>query len=287
MDLIIKTQNNTIDELTPKEISWNKEQVRAFVEEIVEPFTHQVFTDQTIPEAKEAHAKLNNFSKRLTSWRIEQGKVYLAPYEQFKQEVADIANIIDTANARIDAVIKEHQNREKENKRVQIEASYTAIFKDYLKLLPLSQIFNQKWFNAGYKMPLIEKELNDIKQKITDDLAVISEIASGDDKTDLEIQYFKTLNLSLTINEYKRKQEYKAHLEELRHSNSQDKADIKPTTPETPKDEQQPEKIVFSPSTGICEPKTYEISFKVVATKQQLIDLKEYFKANGIEYSKI
>lgn len=295
MELVVK--NESTKQLAP--IEWNKDDVMKWVSELVEPFNNQIFTDQTIPEAKEARAKLNNLSKQLNGWRIEQTKEYLAPVEKFKGEVDEVKNLIDKASARIDGVVKDYQTREQEEKRQLIEKIYSKVFHGYVSLVPLEKIFNQKWLNKGYTDKLIEKELTAIHDKILEDLAVIDTTFSDyDEQREIKVEYFKTLNLAVTLSEYNRRKEYKRHLEEQAKAEEERKAQAEvanaPTSPEpkqaeqaVEEDKEQPKKITLSANGDIVTPKTYEMSFVITATREQLIALREFFESNNIQYKKI
>lgn len=281
-------------------IAWNAEEVKQYVTELVAQFNNQLFTDQTIPEAKEARAKLNALSKRLTAWRIEATAPYLAPIETFKTQVNEVKQIIDEASARIDTVVKDFTARKQDEKRDEIDRLYRKNLAIYADLVPLEKIFNPKWLNATYPIKTIEKELFDIAMRINDDLAVIS-TTYPDSDTQLEIktEYFKTLNLAVTLAEYNRKKEYRAYLEKLRNEPPQDddntatQAETSATNGETAKNEECDEelqKVVLTANEGVFDvpkEKTYEMSFTVTATKQQLVALKYFFEQMKIDYKKI
>lgn len=290
MELVVK--NESTKQIVP--IEWNKDEVKAWVSQLIEPFNNQLFTDQTISEAKEARAKLNGLSKQLNGWRIEQTRDYLAPVEKFKSEVDEIKNLIDEASKRIDGVVKDYQTREQEEKRCLIGDIYSKVFNDLYALVPLDKIFNQKWLNKAYTEKLVEKELTAIKDKIVEDITVIdTTFTDENEKLEVKTEYFKSLNLATTLSEYNRRKEYRKHLEE-RARQEQAEAEKKATTPETKQPEQvvgevkeQPQKVTLSVNGDIVTPKTYEMSFTVVATKEQLLALREFFENNNIQYKKI
>lgn len=289
----LKVLNANARQVVP--VEWNKDEVKAWVSQLIEPFNNQLFTDQTIPEAKEARAKLNGLSKQLNGWRIEQTRDYLAPVEKFKNEVDEIKDLIDTASKRIDGVVKDYQTREQEEKRCLIGDIYSKVFNDLYALVPLDKIFNQKWLNKAYTEKLVEKELTAIKDKIVEDIAVI-DTTFTDENENLEVktEYFKSLNLATTLSEYNRRKEYRKHLEE-RAKQEQAEAEKQPTRHETQATEQvaeeekeQPKTVTLSANGDILtKPKTYEMSFRITATKEQLLALREFFENNDIQYEKI
>lgn len=291
MELIVYNAN----EQQIKPIQWNKDVIEEKVKALLEPFKNQLFTDQTIPEAKEARAKLNGLSKQLNAWRIEQTRDFLAPVEQFKSEVDEVKNLIDEASKRIDGVVKDYQTREQEEKKQLIEKIYSKVFYGYITLVPLDKIFNQKWLNKAYTEKLIEKELTAILDKIVEDVTVIDTTFSDkDERLEIKTEYFKSLNLATTLSEYNRRKEYRKHLEE-RAKQEQAEAEKQSTRHETQATEQvaeeekeQPKTVTLSANGDILtKPKTYEMSFRITATKEQLLALREFFENNDIQYEKI
>ena len=296
MELIVYNAN----EQQIKPIRWNKDVIEEKVKALLEPFKNQLFTDQTIPEAKEARAKLNSLSKQLNAWRIEQTRDFLAPVEQFKSEVDEVKNLIDEASKRIDGVVKDYQTREQEEKRCLIGDIYSKVFNDLYALVPLDKIFNQKWLNKAYTEKLVEKELTTIKDKIVEDVTVIDTTFSDkDERLEIKTEYFKSLNLAVTLSEYNRRKEYKQHLQEQAKAEEERKAQAQaenqPARHETQATEQvaeeekeQPKTVTLSANGDILtKPKTYEMSFRITATKEQLLALREFFENNDIQYEKI
>lgn len=287
-----------IDERQITPINWNMEEVKQWVSELVAQINNQIFTDQTIPEAKEARAKLNALSKKLTAWRMEVTAPYLSPVDLFKAQVNEVKDLIDEASGRIATVVNDYTARKQEEKREEIEKVYKQQLGQYAELVPLSQIFNPKWLNATYPIKTVEKDLFNIAMRIIDDLAVITQ-TYPDERAQVEIkaEYFKTLNLAVTLSEYKKKQEYRAYLERLNNEPPKDEiqADTSATTAETKQDEQpteEPKKVVLTADGAVKaqeqpKEKTYTLAFSVTATKAQLVALKAFFEENEIEYTKI
>lgn len=281
MELVVKTE--TTQQIKP--IEWNMAEVKAWVEEIIAPFNNQIFTDQTIPEAKEARAKLNALSTRLNGWRIETTKEYLAPVDLFKKQVDEVKNLIDGASARIDGVVKDFQTREKEEKRSAVESLYNKIFAEYKSLINLDMIFNPKWLNKAYSLTIIEKELTATKERVDSDLSVLtSTFPEETDLLDCKVEYFKTLNLGVTLAEMNRRKAYKAHLEEEKR-NSQPTQEKQAQTANNGLNTVVTDKP--EPTSDSTEEKTYTLAFEITATKQQLAELKQFFIEHNIDYKKI
>lgn len=281
MELVVK--NETTKQIQP--IEWNMAEVKAWVEEVIAPFNNQIFTDQTIPEAKEAKAKLNALSTRINGWRIETTKEYLAPVDLFKKQVDEVRAIIDNASDRINIVVKDYQQREKEEKRTAVETLYNEIFNKYLSNIPFEMILNAKWLTKSYSLKIIEKELTETKERIDNDLQVLyATYPDSGDLYDSQLEYFKTLNLGVTLTEINRRKAYKAHLEEEKR-NSQHTEEKQAQTANNGLN-----KVVTNkpePTSDSTEEKTYTLAFEITATKQQLAELKQFFIENNIKFKKI
>lgn len=271
MELILKKD---ISELIPQRIEWNNEELKQMVIALVQPFEKQIFSDSNIPEAKEARAKLNNLSKRLNSWRIENSKAYTAPLDVYKQQVDEIKAIIDNASQRIDNVVKEYEDRKATDKLDEITAIFKASFEPYLNLIDFKSLYNAKWMTKAYTLDKIKAELEDRKTVIDGEVETLKTLVEPQDLDRYLAIYFQTLNLPVTVKEYKRQKEYEAYVKQATQPEE------KPTQPE------EKETATADVPFPNVEEKKYCLTFSVTATKAQLLALRQFFVENNIEYKK-
>lgn len=283
MELILKKD---MAELVPQRIEWNNEELKQMVVELVKPFETQLFSDDTIPEAKEARAKLNNLSKKLNTWRIENSKIYTAPLDVYKQQVDEIKAIIDNASLKIDNVVKEYESRKAADKLDEITDIFKAVFETYLNLIDFKTLYNAKWMTKAYTLDKIKAEFEERKATIDGEVDTLKTLVEPQDLNRYLAIYFQTLNLPLTVKEYKRQKEYEAYVKQATQPEE------KPTTTESivePKTESEkatatePEPDMPFPNV---EEKKYCLIFSVKATKAQLLALRQFFVENNIEYKK-
>lgn len=284
MELVLKQE---IAELVPQTIEWNNEEIKKRVAELVEPYRNQLFSDSNIAEAKAAKAKLNNLSKSLNAWRIENSKLYTAPLDVYKKQVDEIRDIIDNESKRIDDIVKEYESRKEKDKLDVITDLYKDIFNPYIELVDFKLIYNNKWMNKVYTFEKIKAEIDERKQTIDGEVETLKELVEPQYIDRYLAIYFQTLNLPVTVKEYKRQKEYEAYVKKATQP-EQKPGTANETVVEQP--ETNNEKTSEIVNNGIpfpnVEEKKYTLVFSVTATKQQLLALKQFFLANNIEYKK-
>ena len=134
----------------PAPIVWNYDELKAEIEAKVKSYETAVYDD--MKEAKADRAALNKLSKAINDERIRREKEWAAPFATFKGQVKELTEIIDRASAAIDKQIKQDEERQKNEKRMEIlnwwNANREGMAPEWLEL---SQIFDQKWLNVSAK----------------------------------------------------------------------------------------------------------------------------------------
>lgn len=259
-------------------IEFNYDDLQQWITEQVQNYQNLVYTDETIKNAKEDRAKLNKFRESIDAARKDVKKRYLEPYENFEAKVKDLLKLIEEPTKAIDTQVKAYEEKTKEAKRIEIESYYNANIGDLATLLSFEKIFNSKWLNATVTMKSVETEIDNIITKVKFDIATIKDLKSEWELTLLDT-YLNTLDISTALREKTRLEERKAELEK-----QESKVEPKVETPENfEKDINVPTKN----ETVAAEVKTYTRKFWVQGTKEQLIALGDYMKANGISYGGI
>lgn len=195
-----------------RHIEWNNEEIRQKVQMMMSAYTDVVYTDDTMKAAKDDRATLNKFKKVIEDRRKEVKKMCMEPYEQFEKEVKEIVALIDKPIGMIDSQIKEYEEKQKAEKKAQIQAAYDESIGDFKADLPFERVFDTRYLNATFSL---SKAMSEIIEKIEKFKTDIATIDSLDSKHKLNVRdvYVRTLDLSQAMAEDRRLRELEERLE--------------------------------------------------------------------------
>lgn len=284
-DLELVISEKTLGSLTTNALS-----IKELITKALPKYDIVNYNETNIADAKKDKAMLNNTSKALNARRIEIEKEFLKPFAEFKEIVGDTVKLISDCSSKIDTVVKESEQKARDQKRKQIEEIWVS--KDFI-LVPISKIFDDKWLNKTSKIKDIQSEIDGKISKIKDDIVTLEAI--GEDVDLLKSLYLDTLNINNTIqyaNTLKANRE-KARVDaEERLKQNQEKiqieADSKPQTPEVnPFDKTEPIKQVEQNTVANSIPELLTRAMKVWGNREQIIALGNFMNENGIRFEKI
>lgn len=281
MELVLSTP---IEQLAPKLIAWNNAELLAQVNKSLENYKGKVYDENSIAEAKADRAALNNFVKSLDSERIRIGKVYAAPYEKFKKEVDEVSSAVKSVALTIDEQVKSYETKKQEEKLAEIKAYFEDNIPVGLKpFVGYEKIHNAKWLNATVKMPAVQKDIDAILDKISQELATIETLKS-EDEIELKTIYYNTLSLTEAIRTNERRKAERQRVIEAQKAAAERKAAEEqrvaqqqvqqPAQPPVKEPEQQKDEDA---------PK-FSIAFRITGTAEQINALDEFLKANNLKY---
>lgn len=281
MELVLSTP---IEQLAPKLIAWNNTELLAQVNKSLENYKGKVYDENSIAEAKADRAALNNFVKSLDSERIRIGKVYAAPYEKFKKEVDEVSSAVKSVALTIDEQVKSYETKKQEEKLAEIKAYFEDNIPVGLKpFVGYEKIHNAKWLNATVKMPAVQKDIDAILDKISQELATIETLKS-EDEIELKTIYYNTLSLTEAIRTNERRKAERQRVIEVQKAAAERKAAEEqrvaqqqaqqPAQPPVKEPEQQKDEDA---------PK-FSIAFRITGTAEQINALDEFLKANNLKY---
>lgn len=171
--------------ITKKELgslTTNAKAIKEKVKEILPNYKAENYDETNIDKAKTDKAMLNKTSKLLNDERIKIEKEFMKPFEEFKSEVTETCNLIKQASAEIDVIVKEVDNKAKEERKNKIIEIFNANVNELKDVLSLEKIFDDKWLNKSsfredgtFKL---EEELINKINVIRNDLITIGELNS-------------------------------------------------------------------------------------------------------------
>lgn len=235
--LELKVENLTLGELTTNALKIKEE-----IKNKLEDYKAENYDINSIDKAKEDKAMLNRTAKKLN-----------------------------------DEIVKEVENKDKEEKKRAILVIFESEVKELKDVLKFEKIFDERYLNKTFKIEDVEKDLISKLDKIRNDLITISELHS---KYEIELKndYLNNFDLGMII----RKNSELIQREEA----------LKSQTEETKKviEEQKEEKMQEMAET-IVEVKEEEpvltFTLKITGKKNQLVALRKFIENNGMSYEKV
>lgn len=295
---------------TPKEgehlqpIDWNYTELKEWLTAGLQKYKGIVYTADMIPTAKTDRANLNRLAKAINDKRIAMKKDYLKPFEEFEAQCKELTAMINEQSGEIDEQVKAFEDAEKEKKQADIIAVYTEVFGDLKDLIPYESVHDKKWLNKGTSIAKVREALEATVEKVKTAFKVIDELNLDEPKTNrVKGAYLRRFDLSdamaekerieaedRRLAEYEAKKAAEENLKKIREGlgakngvieagNDEKSIEILPTA-------ENPSETPINASE--CESKKIiQMDFRVWATNEQLMALRDFLKSNGIKYGKV
>lgn len=271
-------------------IKFNYEDIKNWVTEKSNEYKKMVYTPETMSLAKQDRATLNKVSEAINNEKKRIKNELLKPFVDFESKCKELMAIVDDASKTIDKQIKDFEEKENNQKKVEIENYFYANVGDYKDLIDFEKIFNPRWLNKTYTKKKIEDEINHLFVKTNDDMKVIdNQIKDESINKSVKNYYFTNISdpsvLGNALQEGMKIDENNRKLEELKKA-QEDKNTInveRNENHELTKESYEQLENVFSSN----KEKILQIDFRVFATKEQFMRLKEFLETNKIDYRRI
>ena len=196
MELIIK--NPTNDEFI-KKINWNFEELKEEIKNKVEIYNNFVYSAENLKTAKADRANLNRLKTAINEKRKEIKKLCLKPYEEFESEVKQILSIIDEPITQIDNQIKAEEEKERKQKRGNLEVYYIENYGDSIgKQIKLDKIFDNKWLNKSCSLKKAKEEIDEKAKEINENIETLNDLPMF--SFEAKEKYLQTLDIKHALN---------------------------------------------------------------------------------------
>lgn len=195
-----------------RRIQWNKEELEAAVRAKIAGYENVVYTEENIKSAKNDRAELNKLIKAIEERRKQVKNIINEPYAVFEAELKEITALINEPVALIDQQVKAFEEKQKEEKKAAIKATYDENIGDLAEVLPFEKIFDSRYLNQTYKLATAQKEILGKIDTVKTDLETIDSLDSKY-KLNAKDVYIKTLDLSKALAENKRLADLEEKLE--------------------------------------------------------------------------
>lgn len=277
MEFIAKIPDNL-----PEIIENNSEEVKAWLGEVMQKYDGLVVTPESVKSAKEDKAKLNKLRTALEERRKEVKRDYLAPYMKFEEKYKEILALIDKPISAIDTQIKAIDEQEQQEKFTKIGQYFQEITKDLGFSVVLDKIIDPKWRNKTNPIEKICNALFERVEGIRADYAELQEYYSDSPHyTAIMNTYMQGYDKACALAYAAALIQQEQRRQEAQRASQQPVREPEPTPP--PAYEPTPEPPVQEPVQPQNEPRITGV-FRVTGTKQQIIALRDFMRANQIEF---
>lgn len=268
-----------IEQTMPGALKFNYEELKNEIAEKAQLYETLVYTDENISDAKNDRANLNKLKTALNKERIAREKEYMKPFEVFKSQVNEIIGILDKPIGIIDAQVKEYEESEKKKKKEDIESIWTE--ENTPSWMHLEQIWNEKWLNKSYSMSNVKKDISEALEKVKSDVETIGSLSEYGFEA-LEC-YKKTLDIGRAIAEGQRLADIQRRKEEAEQKAAEQKA-AEQQAAEMNAEPEKKKDAAAEPMESIEKPQGKWIGFQAYLTTEQAIMLRDFFRANNIDF---
>lgn len=264
-----------IAQIITQPINSNYETLKTQISDQLESYNNLVITADTIKEGKSKKSLLNKLKKAINDKRIEVKNIYMQPYEDFKNNMDTLIEMIDQSVLSIDSQVKVFDDVKKEEKRKSIEYFYQTNIKSLMDLLPLEKIWNDRWLNTTYSFMQISQEIMGIIEKTKTDIATIKAMKLGFENEILS-KYLVSLDISVALATITKIQQEQANLKQYEISQNQTNNISNIPQLETKS------KVQNLPHAEVDE--LVQIDFRVWVSPMQKQLLREFLVQNNIKY---
>ena len=259
----------------------NYSAVVAAVKERLKTYEGLVVMEDAIPQAKQEVANLRRVAKTASDLRISVKKEHEAKISETISQLKEITDLYTLAANKIDSQVKEFEAKADREKEAQIRAYWDGHIGKLKEFLPIDAIWNPKWLNKGYALPTIMIEIDDAIQRVTSGLRTILAMKTPHQQALLRT-LFTTLDMQKVMDEKLSLDEQAAKME-AEKANAQIASNLTQETISSSDAQSMPEAINTPLESDF---KQYTLSFKVTATRNQFLALREFLIANNIKFVK-
>ena len=244
---------------------WDFDTYTAKLDQALSVYDSVIYTDESMKTAKDDRAQLKKYKTEIENKKKEYRKECLAPYEALEPRIRELTALLDGRIERIDAAVKEYEERTKAQKEKQIRAYYdkNAALLGSLADKLFEKLADPKWMNASTTKSRYESEIQARIGAAIRDISAVRAMNSPYFDTLIEL-YAETASLDAV-------REKDAEL----RSAVEQAGIVGKSVPVT--DEQTVQKTQ--------EPEDGDVTLLAIkASAQQLARVKDFMRALGIEF---
>lgn len=288
-----------VSEKTIGSLVTNAKAIKTLVEGQIQKYDISNYSSDDIAKCKQDKALLNKAAKALNDKRIALEKEWNTPFDEFKTTVKETVDLIKSAATKIDSIIKQDDERVKEEKMAEIRKIAEKVGLPEVNV-KLEKVMNPKWLNKSTSLKSIEKELAEKVETINESVATLltyTDVASA-----ALARYHEDLDLNAAIkfaNELQ-KQKIEQRAAEIVESQQETPEVNEPVQEQSPAqvEESKPAETTseedaidaFNDALGMPpvvrqEPEVFDRGYVITATRYQFVDIEKYLDSLGVNYT--
>ena len=279
----------------------NAKAIKTLVEKQIELYDISNYSTDDIAKCKQDKALLNKAVKALNDKRISLEKEWNTPFEEFKSTVKETVDLIKSAAIKIDSIIKQDEERSKNEKLAEIRKIAESAGLNKLEI-KLEKVMNPKWLNKSTSIKSIEKEMAEKVKTINESIETLG--SYSDVATAVIARYKENLDLNEAI-------KFACELQKLNNEKKASEVESKQEAPQANEPETAPESApvenkpveqsapettsqddaidAFNDALGLPPvarqaPELFDRSYVVTASLSQLADIEQYLDSLGVNY---
>lgn len=190
-------------------MSWNKDEVKQNLDEMIAAYTGRVYTPESIKGAKDDRAKINNWDKQLGAAVTAAKKIYLKPLEDFQTDIKAMREQCKKVSGAIDEQVKAVEQAEKDEKASTLRLIYRDNIGELEALIPFERLLDNRWLNKTFAIAEAKKTLCKAIEGVRSDLDFIRENC-GEDVEPCTTEYLRNLSVNEAVREHTRREKSRA-----------------------------------------------------------------------------
>lgn len=290
-----------VSEKTIGSLVTNAKAIKTLVEKQIELYDISNYSTDDIAKCKQDKALLNKAAKALNDKRISLEKEWNTPFEEFKSTVKETVDLIKSAATKIDSIIKQDEERSKNEKLAEISKIAESAGLNKLEI-KLEKVMNPKWLNKSTSIKSIEKEMAEKVKTINESIETLG--SYSDVATAVIARYKENLDLNEAI-------KFACELQKLNNEKKAAEVESKQEAPQANEPETAPESApvenkpveqpapettsqddaidAFNDALGLPPvarqaPELFDRSYVVTASLSQLAEIEQYLDSLGVNY---
>ncbi len=187
----------------PGKLSWNYEEVKAFLAAEMEKYKGIVYDDDTIKTAKGDRAFLNKLSKQIDAKRKEAKERCLEPYQKIEDQATELKSLIEGPVQEIDAQVKAYETRRQEAVKEEIGKYFDEKYTEAglpvdIRKKVVFKIWDPKWLNATVSKKAWKEGVENGIASVKKDIEAIESFES-EFESDMKATFAANLSLQEAI----------------------------------------------------------------------------------------